>query len=78
MSRFNCRDSSRENGTKNWKITRKRPTYPQPPLSRRMYQVISSGRLPAQMISHCDANYAEQYQIVNIGTPHTATEVAGG
>src|SRR4051812_16866208 len=52
MSRLNGRDSSTTNGTAKWNSTRNNPTAPQPPFSRFTYQVISSGRFPAQIMSH--------------------------
>src|SRR2546427_9280616 len=51
-SRLNRRESNIANGTAKRKSTRNKPIQPHPPPSRLVYQVISSGKLPAQMISH--------------------------
>src|SRR5512141_3323163 len=52
ISRLKGREIRNTNGTAKWNRTRNRPTYPQPPCRRRVYQVISSGKFPAQMMSH--------------------------
>src|SRR5579885_3335682 len=52
--RFKSRDSSSANGSAKCPITRRKPTYSQPPWKRRRYHGISSGRLPAQMIKNCE------------------------
>src|SRR5215470_8554196 len=73
-SRLNGRDSKIANGTANWKITRNSPTKPQPPCKRRMYQVISSGRLPAQMINHWEnEKYAHTMMNVSMNLPWSCT-----
>src|SRR6266403_4443168 len=76
MSLFSCRDSNRKKGTANWKVTRNRPTYPQPPFRRRMYHVISSGRLPAQMMSHWEnEKYAHTMTNVSMNLPWSWTKL---
>ena len=54
MFRFSGRASRIRNGTAKWNSIRNRPMFCQPPWSRRMYQGISSVRLPAQMIRNCE------------------------
>src|ERR1700735_4816564 len=70
MSRLNGRESRNTKGTANWKITSVNPMNPQPPYKRRMYQVISSGKFPAQIISHCEKEkYAQTMTKVSIHLP---------
>src|SRR5262249_8961852 len=52
--RFRRYDRRRMNGMTNWKKTMAMITHSQPPRMRSRYQVISSGRLPDQVIRNCD------------------------
>jgi len=47
-------ESSAANGSAKWPITMTIATAPQEPRMRAMYQGISSGRLPDQMIRNCE------------------------
>src|SRR5258708_35554494 len=52
--RLKDRESRKIKGTAKWNITSARPTACQPEYSRRVKNVISDGRLPAQIISNCE------------------------
>src|SRR5215469_8884356 len=70
ISRLKGRERRIANGTAKWKIARNKPTNAQPPPSRRMYQVISSGKFPAQIISHCEKEkYAHTMMKVSMNLP---------
>ena len=45
---------SRKNGAAKWKTTSTMPMATQPPCIRCRYHMISSGRLPDQMIRYCE------------------------
>src|SRR5579863_1601190 len=74
-SRLKGRESRSTKGTANWNITRNNPMNPQPPFNLLMYQVISSGKLPAQMMSHCEKEkYAHTIMKVSIHLPWSWTK----
>src|ERR1700682_1176863 len=50
------RINSRKNGTAKWNTATITAMTPQPPLNRRTYQGISSGRFSAQMIRNWDSD----------------------
>ena len=52
--RLTCRDSSTTNGATKCPTISVIPTARQPVCSRCMYQAISTGRLPDQMIRYCE------------------------
>src|SRR5271156_5189373 len=75
ISRLNGRESKSTKGTTNWNITRVSPTNPQPPFNLRRYQVISSGKFPAQIMSHCEKEkYAQTMVKVSIHLPWSCTK----
>ena len=53
-ARLRSRDSNSAKGKAKWKRIMMSATTPHPPRMRFKYQLISSGRLPAQMINHCE------------------------
>ena len=57
-------------GTKKLRMVRNKAKYCQPPCSRILYQMISSGRFPAHMITHCEnEKYAQTMVKVSIHLP---------
>ena len=53
LLRLMSRESSSENGMSQWKMKSRVMIMPQCPRMRSRYQLISSGRLPDQMIRNC-------------------------
>src|SRR5271155_4852901 len=75
MSRLNGRESKSTKGTANWNMTRVSPMNPQPPFNLRRYQVISFGKFPAQIMSHCEKEkYAQTMVKVSIYLPRSCTK----
>src|SRR6185437_1316809 len=67
---FSGCESRSVNGTPKWKSHIKANPYSQPPWSRGRYQRISSGMLPAQIISHCEKlRYAHSMTKASISLP---------
>src|SRR6185369_8153807 len=75
-SRLNGRDNRIAKGTAKWNRARNTPKKPQPPLIRFKYQLISSGKSPAQIISHCEnEKYAHSMMKVSISLPWSWTKL---
>src|SRR5450432_2216826 len=75
-SRLKVRESRNRNGTAKWKAAINNPTHCQPPCRRRMYQVISSGKFPAQIISSCEnEKYAHNIMKVSMNFPWSCTSL---
>ena len=64
--------SNTRNGKAKWKTMSITPIYPQPPFIRVRYQVVSSGRLPDQMIRNCEKlKYAQTIVSASISLPRS-------